>query len=258
MDLLELRGQGPPTARMYAQILERYPQQASLWLALGQMRAAEGDWQGAAAAGEEARRLSPGLRAVPVFLAGVYHHLGRLSEAVEACRQAIAQSPAEAGRYNNLTAALAAAGKTAEALEATRQALELDPANARAAQNLRQLTQVGGAPSGLTAGGGKAILYLIESPGRRKKLNGYFPHPQFFDYRPHRSRQIHPRRPSARSHPYPHCQTDAEPGAGQHGPGAGAGHHHQSPCGAYGLPIKGGRGLRVQSHRHAWSRGFHL
>ena len=146
LDLLELRGQGAPSAQRYSQLLERYPQQASLWLALGQMRAAAGDWQGAAVAGEEARRLSPGLRGVPVFLAGVYHHLGWLSEAVEACRQAIAQAPAEAGLYNNLAAALAAAGKTAEALEATRQALELDPANARAAQNLRQLIQAHGAP----------------------------------------------------------------------------------------------------------------
>ncbi|MBI2505306.1 MAG: tetratricopeptide repeat protein [Candidatus Latescibacteria bacterium] len=146
LELLELRAQGAPSARIYAQLVERYPQQASLWLALGRARAAEGDWQGAAAAGEEARRLSPGLRGVPVLLAGVYHQLGRLPEAVEACRQAIAQSPGEAALYNNLAAALAAAGRTDEALQATRQALELDPANARAAQNLRQLTQARGAP----------------------------------------------------------------------------------------------------------------
>jgi Flp pilus assembly protein TadD len=142
LDLLALRGQGTPSARSYAELVERYPQQASLWLALGQARAAEGDWQGAAAAGEETRRLSPGLRGAPVLLAGAYHRLGRLPEAIAACRQAIALAPAEAGLYNNLAAALAAAGQSEEALEATRRALELDPANPRAAQNLRALTGV--------------------------------------------------------------------------------------------------------------------
>jgi tetratricopeptide (TPR) repeat protein len=141
LELLELRGQGLPPERLYAQLVERYPQQAPLWLALGRALAAAGDWQGAARAGEEARRRDPGLAGVAVLLSGAYHQLGRLPEAIAACQEAIAQSPGEAGLYNNLAAALAAAGRPGEALEATRRALELDPDNARAGQNLRQLTQ---------------------------------------------------------------------------------------------------------------------
>ena len=63
-----------------------------------------------------------------------------MSEAVAACQQAVALVPGEASHYNNLAAALAAAGRVPEALAATRQALTIDPANVRAAQNLRQLT----------------------------------------------------------------------------------------------------------------------
>ncbi|MCC7262720.1 MAG: tetratricopeptide repeat protein [Candidatus Latescibacteria bacterium] len=140
LELLTLQGQGAPSVRAYEELVERYPQQASLWLALGRARAAAGDWQGAALAGEEARRLSPALVGAPVLLAEGYHHLGRLSEAVAACQQAVALVPGEAALYNNLAAALAAAGRVPEALAATRQALSIDPGNARAAQNLRQLT----------------------------------------------------------------------------------------------------------------------
>ena len=140
LELLALRTQGTPTARAYAHLSEKYPQQASVWLALARARTFEGDWQGAALAGEQARRLDPGLGGVAVLLAGVYHRLGRVPEAVEAGRQAIAQSPGEVSLYNNLAAALAAAGLLPEAIEVTLQALELDPANTRAAQNLRQLS----------------------------------------------------------------------------------------------------------------------
>jgi len=158
LELLQVRGRGEGGAEALDHLARRYPRQAAVWLALGQARAAGGDWRGAAQAGEEARRLSPGLAGVAVLLGGAYHQLGRLPEAIESCRQAIAQAPGQAALYNNLAAALAAAGQRGEALEATRQALALEPGNARAAENLRRLSGGPAPPDGLTVEGGESIF----------------------------------------------------------------------------------------------------
>lgn len=139
LELLELRQAGVPLEEAYAQLAQRFPERAELWLALGRARAAAGDWEGAIRAAQQALRLRPQERGGHLLLAGAHHSLGRFPEAVEAYERAIAQSPTDPDLYNNLAAALAAAGRIQEAVRATRRALELDPENARAAENLRQL-----------------------------------------------------------------------------------------------------------------------
>ena len=52
---------------------------------------------------------------------------------------------------------------------------------------------------------------------------------------------------------------DGEPAAGQHGPGAGAGHHHQGPCRHTCLyTAQDGRDLCPEPHRHAGPCGLQL
>ena len=77
------------------------------------------------------------------------------------------------------------------------------------------------------------------------------PTPQLLDHRPHRSRQVDPRRSPARADPHDRGPPDDEPGPRFDGPRAREGDHDQGP----GRPPRVHRPqrpeLRPQPHRHA-------
>ena len=59
---------------------------------------------------------------------------------------------------------------------------------------------------------------------------------EFQHHRPYRPWQVHPGRPDLGADPVGVFAGYVRPAFGQHGPGTGAGDHHQGPWGNVGLP----------------------
>ena len=81
-------------------------------------------------------------------------------------------------------------------------------------------------------------------------------HPQFRDHRAYRSRQVHALRPAAGADRLADRARDAGAGAGCHGPGARARHHHQGACRAHDVQGAGRRDVSAEPDRYAGARGF--
>src|ERR1700722_3352963 len=83
-------------------------------------------------------------------------------------------------------------------------------------------------------------------------------YPEFLDHRAHRPRQVDASRPPPGSHWSAAAARDDGAGAGHHGPGARARHHHQSACRATELQGRRRPDVSAQPDRHAGPRGFYL
>jgi adenylate cyclase len=85
------------------------------------------DWRGAEASYARAIELAPGNIRALRGAGALALSFGRLEDAVEFGRQALAQDPLNTANYNVLGVALHASGRLTEAEEAYRKALELSP-----------------------------------------------------------------------------------------------------------------------------------
>jgi len=94
------------------------------------------DWRGATHSFDRALELAPGSAAVLRRAATLAGNLGRLDEAIELDRRAVAQDPLSSASYNNLGLHLHAAGQLAEAEAAFRKALEFAPRSPASRTNL--------------------------------------------------------------------------------------------------------------------------
>jgi TolB-like protein/tetratricopeptide (TPR) repeat protein len=94
------------------------------------------DWRGAKHSFERALELAPGSAAVLRRAATLAGNLGRLDEAIELDRRAVAQDPLSSASYNNLGLHLHAAGQLADAEAAFRKALEFAPRSPASRTNL--------------------------------------------------------------------------------------------------------------------------
>ena len=104
------------------------PTLASAYLALGDIQLSYNwDWSGAEASGKKAADLEPGNADVLRYESLLYESLGRLPEAIEFQKQAIAIDPLRARSYTSLGSQLYEFGRYGEALAALQKALELNP-----------------------------------------------------------------------------------------------------------------------------------
>ncbi len=94
------------------------------------------DWRGATESFDRALELAPGSAAVLRRAATLAGNLGRMDEAIELDRRAVAQDPLSAASYNNLGLHLHGAGQLAEAEAAFRKALEFAPRSPASRTNL--------------------------------------------------------------------------------------------------------------------------
>jgi tetratricopeptide (TPR) repeat protein len=90
----------------------------------------------------QARRGGPSAGPGPVIAEALaFHRSGRLAEAVDAYRRALAEAPAQPHVLANLAGALAGLGKHADAIQCLRQALDIDPEFATAHYDIGVLLQ---------------------------------------------------------------------------------------------------------------------
>ncbi|MFH1572282.1 MAG: tetratricopeptide repeat protein [Gemmatimonadota bacterium] len=136
--LLASRVAGVPPVQAYEALLADDPGQATVWLALGQARLREGNWDGAVEALDAALRLRPQLAGAHELLGSAHRGAGRLERAIAAYEAGLEGTPT-ARLYTNLAAALAADGQLERAAVALRAALDLDPGNPRAREGLERL-----------------------------------------------------------------------------------------------------------------------
>ena len=137
--LLQSRMAGLPRQEAYERALARFPARVDLWLALGDLRLEDRDWDAAAAAYENALARRPGRRGVRASLASAHHGAGRFEQAIAGYRQALAEDDTSASLLVNLGSAYAALGLLDEARSALRTALELDPHNPQVRGGLERL-----------------------------------------------------------------------------------------------------------------------
>jgi tetratricopeptide (TPR) repeat protein len=139
LQLLELQRQGVPPGEAYERLLQRFPERAELWKALGDARLHQEAWEGAAAAYREALERGSGQVEVYASLAAAYRNQGQLTRAITTYEKALELFPRNPDLHNNLASAYAAAGRLEEAIQACRRVLEVDPDNRRAGSNLQKL-----------------------------------------------------------------------------------------------------------------------
>ena len=106
------------------------------WLLRGALAAAEGDFEGAEAAFEEAGRSAAETRRARTYLALVQLRLGRPEEAANLLREVVARQPRRISARRQLAQALVAAGRPEEAVQELEEALALQPEDAESAFNL--------------------------------------------------------------------------------------------------------------------------
>ena len=87
----------------------------------------EWDWLGAEAAIQRALKVAPGNADAMSAAALLYHTLGRMEEAEDCGRRAVAQDPLNSTSYRHLAQPLAAMGRFDEAEQAYRKAIEISP-----------------------------------------------------------------------------------------------------------------------------------
>ena len=142
--LLEARRAGREPRDAYEALLAEYPEQASLWQALGEELLRQGDGIGALDALERAARLDPARAEAMGLLGGARRLAGDLGGAIEAYTAALRLAPS-AQLYANLASAYAEAGLVDSARAALAAARALEPTNDRARAGLERLTG-GGRP----------------------------------------------------------------------------------------------------------------
>jgi len=101
--------------------------------------------------------------------------MGRLAEAAEETRKAVALDPRRAGARANLAAALVALGMTEEGIREYERALALDPRNGRAAAGRRRMAS-GRVPPGVPPPGrsffSRSRTFQLQGHLRRKTHAG--------------------------------------------------------------------------------------
>jgi protein O-mannosyl-transferase len=144
--LLEQEVEGIPRREAYRRVLDRFPQQVDVALALGNLHAKEGEWEQALAVYQAAKQRQLHAVGLQAGLADAYQQLGQTDMALQAFREAVLQTPRDVRVWNGLAAAAAAEGLLDEARAATEWVLELDPENAHARSNLTRLREPAGDP----------------------------------------------------------------------------------------------------------------
>ncbi|MBW2493586.1 MAG: tetratricopeptide repeat protein [Deltaproteobacteria bacterium] len=112
------------------------PRNATMWLALGDARRAEGDMAGATEAYEAVLAINPSASTALANMAGILHSAGEHEAAIAHYRAAVPESPRPAQALSNLGGALHANGDHREAIETLNRAIEHDPNFAEAHYNL--------------------------------------------------------------------------------------------------------------------------
>jgi predicted O-linked N-acetylglucosamine transferase (SPINDLY family) len=150
--LLHKRSELEEAAQIYRAALRRAPDNPHLWLALGAALAEQpGQIEESIRCLREARRcLAQAIERDPKSpdarnaLGNVLQEEGRLDDAIEQYRAAIAFSPDHAASYNNLGCALVRKGELAEAVGCLREVIRLKPDFAEAHFNLASAHSLAG------------------------------------------------------------------------------------------------------------------
>ena len=124
------------TERMAASIVEKFPQYAFAWKALGAVLWQTGRLDDALIPMQKSVRLIPDDVEAHCNLGILLKDFGRLAEAEDCCRRALEIKPDYAEAYKNLGAVLCEAGRLAEAEDSCRRAIEIKPDYAEALTNL--------------------------------------------------------------------------------------------------------------------------
>ena len=148
-----------------AALLERFPDDARGWTALGGALEKSGKFDAAIAAFQRAARAEP---AAPLHLhmGTLLRKLGRFEPSACELRRAIALSPEAAPAWFALGVTEQDSGNHAAAIDAYRRALQLDPALAEAAVNLGICLQHNGALAAAKQAYGRALQLRANTFGR--------------------------------------------------------------------------------------------
>lgn len=133
------RGRRAEALEQFQKAISLKPDFARAHLNVGEVRAAEENWDAALAAYKQAVRLAPGNPDYSSKLARAFVSAGRPDEAVQELRRVLSVRPDYAPGYRNLATLLVRQDRRQEAAAALRDALRFDPGNPQIRADLEKL-----------------------------------------------------------------------------------------------------------------------